>query len=65
MTIQRHSRTPPPNKQSPYLAFKDDRYRLIALVARDIKNMGIAAMVVFGPIATLKIPGLLWLLGLK
>jgi hypothetical protein len=48
-----------PNKESPYCAFKDDRYRLLAIIARHVTSLGICAMVVFGPVATSKLPQLL------
>jgi len=65
MNANRPSKTSAPNRESPYLAFKDDRYRLLALVAREIKTLGITAMLVFGPVATSKVLGLLSLFGLK
>lgn len=52
MSADRNSKASPPNKESPYLAFKDDRYRLLALVVRNLTTLGVVAMMVFGPMAS-------------
>lgn len=50
------------NKESPYCAFKNDRYRLYALISRHIMTVGVITVLAFGP-STLKLSQLLALIG--
>jgi hypothetical protein len=58
-----NSRTPAKdNAHSPYVAFKDDRERRVALISRDVKGVLVALIVVIGGATTAPVWKTLWML---